>query len=210
VDTLVAIQFLLEVDSDYLEFDTMIVYNDFPVTQYNCDGDIYGITNQVHQSFPIVLLPGDYHIGDIILNVNPDINQPVNTGLYFSSNPQQALHSGLANSDFFLPVMVDAEIEIVPLTEIESEEEIIPTDFSITAYPNPFNDALNISVISDRAGEFTVYDIMGRPIKRFDVNAGNNLIKWSATDNNNKSISAGIYFIGVKESGSFKKVLYLK
>jgi hypothetical protein len=120
------------------------------------------------------------------------------------------LYSGLANPDFFLPVMVDAEIEILPLTDIESADDPVPTDFSMTAYPNPFNDALNISVISDRAGEITVYDIMGRPIRRFDVNAGNNLINWNATDIHDKSISAGIYFIGVKESGSFKKVLYLK
>lgn len=210
VDTLVGVQFLLEVDPDYLEFDTMIVYNDFPVTQYNCDGNIYGVTNQVHQSFPIVLLPGDYHIADLILNVNPDINQAVTTGLYFSSNPQQALHSGFANIHFFLPVFVNAEIEILPLTDIESVDGSIPSDYTITAYPNPFNGAVNISVFSDRETAITVYDIMGRPVKTFEVNAGDNLINWNATDIYDRSISAGIYFVGGNSTRSFRKILYLK
>ncbi|UCC79769.1 MAG: T9SS type A sorting domain-containing protein, partial [Candidatus Zixiibacteriota bacterium] len=179
VDTLVAVQFLLEVDPDYFEFDSMIVYNGFPLTEYNCEGNIYGITNQDH-NFPVVLLPGDHHIGDIIISVNPDINQPVTTGLYFSSTPHRALYSGFANSDFFLPVMVDAEIEIIPLTEIESEGEITPSRFEISVYPNPFNNALNISVFSDQPTEISVYDIMGRPVKTFAIAAGNNLVKWNA------------------------------
>jgi hypothetical protein len=162
------------------------------------------------QDWPVIDEPGIYQVCDIFMTVNPEITQPVTTYILFSSIPPQALYSGFANSDFFLPVMVDAEIEILPLSDIELPEETVPTDFSITAYPNPFNDALNISVISARAGEITVYDVMGRPVKTFGINVGNNLVKWDAADNNNKSISAGIYFIGEKESGSFTKVLYLK
>ncbi|UCE65775.1 MAG: T9SS type A sorting domain-containing protein [Candidatus Zixiibacteriota bacterium] len=210
VDTLVAFQFLLEVDQDYLEFDTVIIYNDFPLVQRNCDVNIY--CNAIGD-FPlatILLLPGNHHIADIILNVNPDINQPDTTGLYFSSVPLQALYSGFANSDFFLPVMIDAEIQILPLTGVESEEEIIPSEFEISVYPNPFNNALNISMFSDHPTEISVYDIMGRPVKTFAINAGNSLVKWDAADDKGRFVSAGIYFIGVNESSSFKKVLYLK
>ncbi|UCE65774.1 MAG: T9SS type A sorting domain-containing protein [Candidatus Zixiibacteriota bacterium] len=210
VDTLMAFQFLLETDVNYLEFDTLIASGNFQLLSSNCDGDIYSITPSPLFDEQVIDQPGNYHICDLILTVNPDINQPVITPLLFSSNPPLALFSGFANSAFFLPVMVDAEIEILPLTDIESAEDPVPTDFSITSYPNPFNDAVNISVFSDHAAEISVYDIMGRPVKRFTANAGNSLIKWDATDESGRALSAGIYFIGEGQTRSFKKVLYLK
>jgi hypothetical protein len=208
VDTVIAFQFMLEVDIDYIEFDTMIVYG-LPITQHICDGDIYG-TASFPDFYQYMLFPGNYHIADIIVRVKLENDTPVTTSISFAADPPRALYTGFANSSFFEPIMVDAEIEILPLTDIDSEPEIIPTYFSISTYPNPFNDALNISVFSDRASEITVYDIIGRPVKRFTVNAGSNLIKWNATDNNDKSISAGIYFIRESQSSAFKKVLYLK
>jgi hypothetical protein len=171
VDIIMGFEFLLELDTDYLAFDSLIADEYFYLNDCIYYEHIYFNTPS-HQHFPVIDEPGVYHVCDIFLTVNPAITQPVTTPILFSSIPPQALYSGFANSDFFLPVFVDAEIEILPLTEVESEDGPVPTDFTITAYPNPFNNALNISVISDRAGEITVYDIMGRPIKRFDVNAG--------------------------------------
>jgi hypothetical protein len=161
-------------------------------------------------SIAVIDDPGNYHICDLIFTVNPDINQPIFTSLLFSSSPQQALYSGFANTDFFLPVLVDAEIEIVPLTDIETGDDIIPVDFEISAYPNPFNDAVNISVNSEHSCEITIYDIMGRPVNTFTIDSGNNLIRWDATDESGQALSAGVYFVGYGEKHGFKKVLYLK
>jgi len=209
VDTIMGLQFLLDTDTDYIQFDSLTERVVSPLLYSNCNGEIYCVT-QIQINNPTVLNPGNYHICDLFFTIDPDITQPVTTPLIFSSNPPLALFSGLANPDFFLPVMVDAEIEILPLSDIEPPGETIPTDFSITAYPNPFNDALNISVISDGATQIAIYDIMGRPIKTFAVNAGPNLINWNATDNSGHFLSAGIYFIGEKQNRSFRKVLYLK
>jgi hypothetical protein len=209
VDIIMGFEFLLELDTDYLQFDSLIADDYFYLNHCIYDEHIYCVTPDFY-NFPVIDEPGIYHVCDIFLTVNPEITQPLYTSILFSSIPDQALYSGLANSDFFLPVFVDAEIEILPLSDIGSSDETIPTDFSITAYPNPFNDAVNISVFSDRETRLTVYDIIGRPVKSFRVNAGNNLINWNATDHNNQSVSAGIYFIGNSENRSFKKVLYLK
>ncbi len=211
IDTLVAIQFLLEIDPDYLELDSMIIYDDFPLTQKNCNGNIYCVTNQ-DQYFPVVLLPGDHHIGDIILNVNPDINQQVTTGLYFSSVPMQALYSGFANSTFFMPVMIDAEIQIVPMTSIDQPEYKLPREVEISVYPNPFNSNTNISVTSESAGELSIYDILGRPVRSFGFYNGTNSIRWDATNDSGQPIKTGIYFIMINNGRdySFKKLLYLK
>jgi hypothetical protein len=114
VDTLVSLQFLLELNTDYLEFDTVIVYNDFPLRQNNCDGNIYC---NAMGDFPIttdLLLPGNHHIADIIVRVKLENDQQVTTYLSFASDPPKALYTGFANSSFFQPVMIDAEIEIIP------------------------------------------------------------------------------------------------
>lgn len=112
-DTVIAFQFLLDVDTEYIDFDTMIVYQDLSLAQNDCDGDIYGVTTRLSWD-PFLLLPGIYHIADIIVNVNLENDQPVNTYLSFSSDPPRALYSGFANSNFFQPVMIDAEITIIP------------------------------------------------------------------------------------------------
>lgn len=112
VDTIIAFQFMLEVDNDYLEFDTLIVYG-LPIALHICDGDIY-CTASFPDFYQYMLFPGNYHVADIIVSVRLENDQPVTTYLSFSSDPPRALYSGFANSGFFQPVMVDAEIEIIP------------------------------------------------------------------------------------------------
>jgi hypothetical protein len=114
VDTLVAIQFWIELDTNYVEFDSMVVYDELPLRQFNCDGNLY--SNTLFQGYDnsIVFLPGNYHIADIIINIKLENDRPVTTYLSFSSAPQRALYSGFANYFFFQPIMVDAEITIIP------------------------------------------------------------------------------------------------
>jgi hypothetical protein len=114
VDTLVAIQFWIEMDTNYVEFDSMVVYDELPLRQFNCDGNLYSYSLFPGYDDPIVFLPGNYHIADIIINIKLENDRPVTTYLSFSSAPQRALYSGFANYFFFQPVMVDAEIQIVP------------------------------------------------------------------------------------------------
>ncbi len=212
IDTLVAFQFLLEVDPDYIEFDSVIVYDDFPLKQHNCDGNIYCNSMAEIPNSHILLLPGNHHIADIIITVNPDINQQVTTGLYFSSVPPQALYTGFANSTFFLPVRVDAEIEIIPMTSVDQPNKILPREVEISVYPNPFNSNTNISVTSESAGELSIYDILGRPVRSFGISPGPNDLNWDATDEFGQQIRSGIYFVGLNNGRdyNFKKVLYLK
>ncbi len=120
VDTIMGLQFLLETDTEYIQFDSLTERDISPLLYSNCDGDVYCVT-LLQINNPIILDPGNYHICDLFFTANPNITQPVTTPLLFSSNPPLALYSGLANPDFFLPVMVDAEIQILPLTGVESE-----------------------------------------------------------------------------------------
>jgi hypothetical protein len=114
VDTRVAAQFWIELDTNFVEFDTMIVHNVLPFEQFNCQGNIYFHSRFEGYDNPIVLLPGNYHVADIIVDIKLENDQQATTYISFESDPPRALYSGFANYYFFQPVMIDAEIEIIP------------------------------------------------------------------------------------------------
>ena len=69
------------------------------------------------------------------------------------------------------------------------------SDFSLSAYPNPFNASTTIPFILDRAGqvEMTVYDVLGRRVwgSGFRVwEAGTHEFVWDA-----EGMASGVYFV---------------
>ncbi|UCC80403.1 MAG: T9SS type A sorting domain-containing protein [Candidatus Zixiibacteriota bacterium] len=97
-------------------------------------------------------------------------------------------------------------------TGVIDSANLRPTDFSIAAYPNPFNAHLNITVNSTAPGSIVIYDILGRIIREFSYSNGQSSFIWNADDLHNNPVSSGIYFISMK-GGSREnsiRVLYLK
>ena len=86
----------------------------------------------------------------------------------------------------------------------------------IKAYPNPFNNEINIHVILNNKDESSagIYDSNGRIVKRFllDNSSTDYKIQWRLSELRTGSLSSGIYFINVRNSGLSKnfKILYLK
>jgi len=97
-------------------------------------------------------------------------------------------------------------------TEVIEGSQPKPTDFSISAYPNPFNVNLNITINSDTPGIIAIYDILGRMIKEFSYSKGKSSLIWNAEDLNNNPVSSGIYFDNMKGGGAenSNRVLYLR
>ena len=68
----------------------------------------------------------------------------------------------------------------------------------IQAYPNPFNPttSLQYGLSKDGAVNITIYDMMGRIVKRLvdgSQTAGFKTVQWDATNDRNESIPAGLY-----------------
>jgi hypothetical protein len=98
------------------------------------------------------------------------------------------------------------------------EENNIPLTFGLgNAYPNPFNNNVVLPISLEKPGKvhFSIYDIQGHLINsgvnKF-LDRGRNNIRWDATDQDGKSVSAGTYFLRVsnKDASITKKILYLK
>ena len=106
-----------------------------------------------------------------------------------------------------------------------SEEELVVSNWELSNYPNPFNPSTTISfsIPNNSKVNISIYNLRGQKIKDLSPSlchpelvegrgANNYTIKWNGTDENNKSVSSGIYFYRL-ETGSktvTKKMLLLK
>ncbi len=91
---------------------------------------------------------------------------------------------------------------------IDIAEKSRPSDISISAYPNPFNDFCKIEVTGS-SEPLEIYDLSGRLIERFDLTGKDNKsIIWNGTDISGKCSPSGIYLL--KYSGCYKNITLLK
>jgi hypothetical protein len=85
-------------------------------------------------------------------------------------------------------------------------ETVLPSEFALSTYPNPFNDRATISLSLPEAGDVrvSVYDVTGRLVTTLRdgrLNAGLHRLKWDATGQ-----ASGVYFLSVQHSGSVQTI----
>jgi len=89
-------------------------------------------------------------------------------------------------------------------TNSENTVSNIPEEYSLLGnYPNPFNPTTTISyaIPYQSSIELTIYDIMGRIIKSFNISSqasGYQSIVWDGTNQNRVSVSSGIYLYRIR------------
>lgn len=95
-----------------------------------------------------------------------------------------------------------------------------PSVFKVSAYPNPFNNLLNIVIDGGiKEPEITIYNIMGEKIYLFEgINGSENHFQviWNGQDQFGRAVSSGVYFIVVTDKlhpfilEGKNKIIYLK
>jgi len=126
------------------------------------------------------------------------------------------------NSENILDEMINGQLEVLALYHILSEN-IVPRKFSLSQnYPNPFNPETTIQFTTEstEVTELIIYNIKGQKVKTLEC--GESLstiadgvgysISWNGTDDNNQSVSSGIYLYQIKAGKHVKtrKMLLLK
>ena len=98
-----------------------------------------------------------------------------------------------------------------------SGNEFINTEtFDLSNYPNPFNPTTEIIFqISDfskiESPQIEIYNLKGQKIHQLSIFNGQSSITWDGTDDNGKTVSAGIYLYKLNMQNSpVKKMLLLK
>lgn len=96
--------------------------------------------------------------------------------------------------------------------DLGSEGLIMPGDYSLSSYPNPFNSSVVLTIAGFKGGdvEIRVFDVTGALLKTLKTKEGK--ATWDATDNSGRKAASGIYFARARTSDNFTtiKLLYLK
>jgi hypothetical protein len=175
--------------------------------------DIYGVGDTV------VLTYDDARLGfaAIFANVSYDGGntwegeQRVSDSDYYSGTPSVAIASQAAHESWsdsrispeyrYFEIYYDRG---VINTGVDTKPNFIPNDFSLSAYPNPFNSATTITLTGAEQAEIGIYDITGRLITTLHTFGGQAL--WDAS-----AYSSGVYFARLAgEKASTIKLILLR
>lgn len=101
-------------------------------------------------------------------------------------------------------------------TSVEPLEHSLPSSFELAqSYPNPFSNSTNIeySLNKQSAVQMTVYDILGRLVRKFDVRqqaVGHHNVLWDGRNNFGQKVPTGVYFYRLNANGEsqVKKMIF--
>ncbi len=117
------------------------------------------------------------------------------------------------------------KIDYIEVTLTSIGIESIPLETKLIGnYPNPFNPATTISFSltteNTENTELVIYNLKGQKIRQYSIfnpsSAGQDYqssIVWDGKDENNQSVSSGVYFYQLKAGNNFsktKKMLLIK
>ena len=191
-----------------------------------------GILGKVAVKYPYAFVAcngGPFRVFDISIPSSPT---PV--GFYDNS----CYHTGVdVRGDYAYVIGVDCKFTVYDISSCLSSIEEIPTpqSFGLSAFPNPFNSAVKISVESPvgeglRPARVEVFDLAGRHVAQLPSpsvplpvgEGGNSFSLWDKVSEGRmraeftwqpeKSIGSGVYLVRVRvgvESVS-KRIVYLK
>ncbi len=102
---------------------------------------------------------------------------------------------------------------IIP-SDVLSNENLIFTNNSIISYPNPFTDQITIlfNLQQREKIQVEVYDILGKKISSLlnEETSGEQKIIWDGTNQENKPVTNGMYFILLRTSTTTEIIKVLK
>lgn len=97
------------------------------------------------------------------------------------------------------------------------ENSLLPDEFTIRSFPNPFNTATNVNFYLplDTQVRLSVYNLMGEEVRViFDgfMDSGNHNFKWNGQNMRGELLASGIYFIVLRMDNNtgVSKVILLK
>jgi len=100
---------------------------------------------------------------------------------------------------------------VLSVTAIPGEDDgVLPQELVLYPnYPNPFNASTLVSFSLPRpaAATVAVYDVLGRRIRTLTDQAfaaGKHSVRWEGTDDQNRSVASGVYFIVFHGGPDFK------
>jgi hypothetical protein len=95
----------------------------------------------------------------------------------------------------------------------DMDNNTIPEDIILQAYPNPFNSKTIISCSDLKGGDIEIYDITGKLVRQLhSVGRQEGKVTWDASDASGETVCSGIYFVRARTPQCLQtlKLIYLK
>ena len=168
----------------------------------NSDGDIAGVQ---------VVVSNSDIIGSEHLPAGWSWNQSGNHYIAYSTDGTSL------PQNFSLTINEISSIESIKLvgwgrSSIQAQEELVPTNFNLTTFPNPFNPVCKISfqIPSEKKIKINCFNTYGQHLQTIhngQLKTGNHTLSWYPND-----LASGIYFISIEDNSNFEvqKVMYIK
>ena len=147
-----------------------------------------------------------YHPDNYYGDWPPEIYAPNVGKLAFIYAYVNGIEYGYWPSDFERPPYLP------PLTSIEIAKEHQPTGFALFQnHPNPFNSTtvINFNLPEPAEIKLTVFDVTGNEVKTIlnsHLLAGTNSARWDGTDNFERTVASGLYFIRLR-AGQYSRTI---
>ena len=111
-----------------------------------------------------------------------------------------------------------AEMQYLPTKVEQNPTSTTPKEFALYQnYPNPFNPVTTIkfSVQKNEHVKLVVYNMLGQPVRTLidkNVAAGSHAAIWNGTDNSERTLSSGVYYVRLQteKQSATRKMLLLK
>jgi len=107
--------------------------------------------------------------------------------------------------------------ENTTVTYVDNEMIEPPSTFHVTAYPNPFNPNVSITIYlkTSKVLKVTIFNILGEKVKTMFnnyLNNGTHLFKWDGRNDSNQHLPSGSYIVVVQSETHFEslKITFLK
>ncbi len=103
-------------------------------------------------------------------------------------------------------------------TQMENNEALLPDDYSLNVFPNPFNNTLSLTFRLPGAShtEINIYDALGRRVTQLMNGVrrgGRHQLRWNGSTDSDGSVASGVYYIVISSAQygrMARKTVYLK
>jgi subtilisin family serine protease len=148
----------------------------------------------------------------LLLQGDPDITSGEVRSSLNKSADQQYIYGSLPNDEWGYGRLRIFDAFYNYLAPVRFSQQNIPKEFSLSAYPNPFNNTINIrySVKKEQKLKISIFNILGEEIIKLNKGhnfQGSHLISWDGKDRSGNLVASGIYFVVLNSS---KKLLNYK
>lgn len=224
---------IIDLDSDWAEYyvDGSLIYEwQWSIDTMGTPGSCEFGAIDIFASAPT----GDnvmFYFDDVTLNVLTPSRELQSYNVYLDGN----MVGNTDETEWMFEDLVNGQTYTAGVEAVYDEgvSDLVTVDFTYTGvdagnnligstslrgnYPNPFNPTTTINFNLATAGHVTleVYNIKGEKVRTLvdtELPASEHSVVWDGKDNNNKSVSSGVYFYKMKAADytSSKKMILLK